>query len=223
MRSGPCLTRSGRGKFSYLAGFQVSTSPRSRIIFGNFRTSCANSTISSSTPSVIATSILSRANGITNFSIIPNGASEVEFGRGTRHDGRLRNELGIPATDLVFLTVGAPTSAKGHEIVAEAFGQVDTGGRSATLILNGDWPATRFGADRVRAVFQRFASLNSMQKGIRLFREAGVKGVIDRLFPKPPDQRSRVKGERPALAETNGASTNASGPQKTVLRVDLPR
>ena len=165
-----------------------------------------------------------RANGITNFSIIPNGASEVEFARGTRQDGRLRNELGIPATDLVFLTVGAPTSAKGHEIVAEAFGQVDTGGRSATLILNGDWPATRFGADRVRAVVHRFGSLNSMQKGIRLFREDGVKGVIDRLFPKPPDQRSRVKGEAdPALAETNGALANASGSQKTVLRVDLPR
>ena len=37
-----------------------------------------------------------RANGITNFSIIPNGASEVEFGRETRQDGRLRDELGIP-------------------------------------------------------------------------------------------------------------------------------
>jgi glycosyltransferase involved in cell wall biosynthesis len=63
-----------------------------------------------------------------------------------------------------------------------------------------------------------------MQKGIRLFREAGVRGVMDRLFPKPPDRRSRVKERADAaLAETNGASTNASEPQKTVLRVDLPR
>src|ERR1700722_12510419 len=38
-----------------------------------------------------------RANGIKRFSIIPNGASEVEFGRTTRQDGRLRQELGIPA------------------------------------------------------------------------------------------------------------------------------
>lgn len=165
-----------------------------------------------------------RANGITSFSIIPNGASEVEFGRETRKDGRLRDELGIPATDLVLLTVGAPTSAKGHETVAQAFAQIDFAGRGATLILNGDWPGRRFTAGHLRAVLQRFASLNSMQKGIRLFREAGVKGVMDRLFPKPPNQRSRVEGgPDTVLAKTNGASTNASEPQKTVLRVDLPR
>ena len=165
-----------------------------------------------------------RANGIANFSIIPNGASEVEFGREPRQDGRLRQELGIPATDLVFLTVGAPISAKGHEIVAEAFAQVDTDGRGATLILNGDWPVTRFEADRVRAVFQRFASLNSMQKGIRLFREAGMRGVMDRLFPKPP-QRVRVTGlTDTGSAKTDGRPTNADArAQKTVLRVDLPR
>jgi glycosyltransferase involved in cell wall biosynthesis len=177
-----------------------------------------------------------RANGITHFSIIPNGASETEFGRETRQDGRLRKELGVPETDLVFLTVGAPTSAKGHETVAEAFAQVDTGGRGATLILNGNWPppGSRFTADHFRAVLQRFASLNSMQKGIRLFREAGVKGVMERLFPKPPPERSRVVHlpETAAAVESasanDGAATHAPAPtaapaKKTVLRVDLPR
>lgn len=166
-----------------------------------------------------------RANGITHFSIIPNGASETEFGRETRQDGRLRKELGIPETDLVFLTVGAPTSAKGHGTVAEAFAQIDTGGRGATLILNGDWSLTRFRADRIRAVLQRFGSLNSMQKGIRLFREAGVEGVIDRLFPKPPDQRSSVAGHPgTAPVKPDGARSDPTAPaQKTVLRVDLPR
>jgi glycosyltransferase involved in cell wall biosynthesis len=165
-----------------------------------------------------------RANGITHFSIIPNGASETEFGRESRKDGRLRRELGIPDTDLVLLTVGAPVSAKGHEIVAEAFAGVDTGGRGATLILNGDWPATRFGADRVRAVLQRFGSLSSMQKGIRLFREAGVKGVIERLFPKPPDRRSKVA--EPSSAATVQTDSGPAGPapaHKTVLRLNLPR
>lgn len=165
-----------------------------------------------------------RANGLAHFSIIPNGASETEFGRETGRDGRLRKELGIPATDLVLLTVGAPTNAKGHETVAEAFAQVDTAGRGATLILNGDWPATRFGVDRIRAVLQRFGSLNSMQKGVRLFREAGVKGVIDRLFPKPPDRRSKVPG--PGGGEpmkTDGTTADPAPAQKTVLRLDLPR
>jgi glycosyltransferase involved in cell wall biosynthesis len=169
-----------------------------------------------------------RANGITNFSIIPNGASEVEFGRATRQDGRLRQELGIPAADLVLLTVGAPTSAKGHEIVAEAFAQADLGGRSATLILNGDWPSGRFTTSHFRAVLQRFASLNSMQKGVRLFREAGVTGVMNRLFPKPPPKRAGVA--EIAGAAVQGVSKEAPSPvsasvpvRRTVLRVNLPR
>jgi glycosyltransferase involved in cell wall biosynthesis len=168
-----------------------------------------------------------RANGITHFSIIPNGASEVEFGRTTRN-GRLREELGIPATDLVFLTVGAPISAKGHETVAEAFAQVDLGGRGATLILNGDWPppGRRFTAGHFRAVLQRFASRNSMQKAIQLLCEAGVRGGIDRLFPKS----QTLKSQRIAAATTHGASSDAPAStadsaraEKTVLRVDLPR
>jgi glycosyltransferase involved in cell wall biosynthesis len=166
-----------------------------------------------------------RANGITNFSIIPNGASEVEFGPATRQDGGLRQELGIPATDLVLLTVGAPTSAKGHETVAEAFAQIDTAGRGATLILNGNWASTRFSAHRIRTVLRHLASLNSLQRGILLFQEAGVKGLFRGLFPKPPDQRTRMAGlTDPAQAKIDGVPTRAAVPaQKTVLRVDLPR
>jgi len=161
-----------------------------------------------------------RANGITNFSIIPNGASEAEFGRTTRQDGRLRQELGIPETDLLLLTVGAPTGAKGHEVVADAFAQADTGGRGATLILNGDWPARRFTVGRFPTVLQRLASLDSMRKGIRLFRESGLKGVLNHLFPRSLDQRNKAGMVQPA----GSASTNAAVPQrKTVLRVDLPR
>lgn len=176
-----------------------------------------------------------RANGITHFSVIPNGASETEFGRETRQDGRLRKELGISEIDLVLLTVGAPVNAKGHETVAEAFAQVDTGGRDATLILNGNWPGpgTRWSADRFRAVLHRFTSLNSMQKGVRLFREAGMKGVMHRLFPKPPDERTKIvecREAAPAGAEsaTSHAAALEAVPavepaRKTVLRLDLPR
>jgi glycosyltransferase involved in cell wall biosynthesis len=164
-----------------------------------------------------------RANGITHFSIIPNGASEVEFGRETRQDGRLRKELGIPANDLVLLTVGAPISAKGHETVAEAFAQIDFGGRGATLILNGDWPSTRFTASHFRAVLQRFASLNSLQKGIRLFREAGVRGVVDRLFPKPPPKRTAAIAVQGGSKEASASVPIPTAAQKTVIRLNLPR
>lgn len=173
-----------------------------------------------------------RANGITNFSIIPNGASEVEFGREIRQDGCLRGELGIPATDLILLTVGAPINAKGHETVAEAFAQIDLGGRGATLILNGNWPpGARFSADHFRAALQRFTSLKSMRKGIRLFREAGVRGVMDRLFPEPPPKRTQaIRLPETAVGPAQGVSRDATAPdansppaKKTVLRVDLPR
>lgn len=166
-----------------------------------------------------------RANGITHFSIIPNGASEIEFGRTTRQDGRLRQELGIPATDLVLLTVGAPTKAKGHETVAAAFAQTDFAGRGATLILIGDWPARRFTVKNFRSLLRQFVSLNSMQKGIRLFREAGVAGVMGHLFPKPPDRPPAVTAPADTVAaKMDGAPTSVAAPvRKTVLRVDLPR
>jgi glycosyltransferase involved in cell wall biosynthesis len=158
-----------------------------------------------------------RANGISSFSIIPNGASEPEFGRSTRQDGRLRGELGIPVTDLVFLTVGAPVDLKGHEVVAEAFAQADMAGRGATLILNGNWPlpGTRWKLDHFRSVLQRFADLHSVRKGVRLFREAGVRGVVERLFPRP-SAASKI-AESPEIAPVIGSA------RKTVLRIDLPR
>jgi glycosyltransferase involved in cell wall biosynthesis len=173
-----------------------------------------------------------RANGITRFSIIPNGASEVEFGRQTRQEGRFRKEFGIPATDLVFLTVGSPISAKGHEAVEEAFAKVDLGGRDATLILNGNWPPKRFTAEYFRRVLHRVASLNSMREGTRLFREHGITGIMRRLFPKPPRERTRLTKHsdlRPAATQGTeapvpvGSLVPVSPAQKTVLRVDLPR
>ncbi len=164
-----------------------------------------------------------RANGMTNLSIIPNGASEAEFGRSGRQDGRLREQLGIPASDLVLLTVGAPVSAKGHEIVAEAFAQADLGGRGATLILNGNWSVGRFGLHRVRTVFQLFVRPETIRRGIQLFRERGIRAVIDRLFPKPPEQRSKVEGVSDKSLDKMDCAVVAAPAQKTVLRLDLPR
>jgi glycosyltransferase involved in cell wall biosynthesis len=170
-----------------------------------------------------------RANSITRLSIIPNGASEVEFGGEARQEGRLRKEFGIPAADLVFLTVGSPISAKGHATVEEAFAQVDLGSRSATLILNGNWPPKRFSAAYFRHMLQRLANLNS-QRAVELFRELGVGGILSRIFPKPPAERTRL-AKMPDNAETLtpvtlAADTGISAsrpPQKTVLRVDLSR
>src|SRR5205807_2514592 len=79
-----------------------------------------------------------RANGLTDFSILPNGADEREFA--TEPDPEFPLRLGIPDSAFVFLTVGSPIAMKGHREVVEAFARMDIGARSATLILNGSWP-----------------------------------------------------------------------------------
>jgi glycosyltransferase involved in cell wall biosynthesis len=170
-----------------------------------------------------------RANNITRLSIIPNGASEVEFGDQTRQERRLRKEFGIPAADLVFLTVGSPISAKGHATVADAFAQADFSGRAATLILNGNWPPKRFSIKYFRHMLQRLANLNA-QRAVELFRELGVTGIVSRMFPKPPAERTRLAKLPGSAAPPKQATpeiethVSASQPsQKTVLRVDLPR
>jgi len=75
-----------------------------------------------------------KQHGLTNFSIIPNGASEVEFG--VTPDHSFRQRYGLSDEDLLFLTVGSPARMKGHCEIAEAFSRADFSGRPATLLLN---------------------------------------------------------------------------------------
>ena len=72
--------------------------------------------------------------GLTNFSIIPNGASEVEFS--VMPDSSFRHRYGLCDQDFLFLTVGSPARMKGHCEIAEAFSRADFSGRPATLLLN---------------------------------------------------------------------------------------
>lgn len=78
-----------------------------------------------------------RQHGITNFSIIPNGASEREFNVAEDITFRSRND--IPADAFVFLTVGSFTGLKGHHELAHAFELMAlTKDKKAVLILNGN-------------------------------------------------------------------------------------
>ena len=94
-----------------------------------------------------------RAHGLTNISVLPNGASELEFDRPP--DPTFRARLGIPDDDFVFFTVGSPISMKGHKAIAEAFAKIKLDGRSATLILNGNWPEPPKPPGRVLSLIQR--------------------------------------------------------------------
>jgi glycosyltransferase involved in cell wall biosynthesis len=78
-----------------------------------------------------------RAHGITNFSVVPNGASEDEFDASM--DSAIRARLGAGAGDFIFLTVGNPILMKGHREIAEAYARLATDGRPTVLILNANW------------------------------------------------------------------------------------
>jgi L-malate glycosyltransferase len=78
-----------------------------------------------------------REHGLSNFSIIPNGASEAEFAVRSSHDFRKR--YGIDDDELLLLSVGNPPVQKGHVEVAEAFRLADLKHRRSTLILNAQW------------------------------------------------------------------------------------
>jgi len=70
--------------------------------------------------------------------ILPNGASEIEFL--VPKDPDFRRRHGIPEESFVFLTVGSMTGVKGHKEIAEAFARLRSDRRHVTLILNGNPP-----------------------------------------------------------------------------------
>lgn len=75
---------------------------------------------------------------VTNFSIIPNGASEIEFSVPKESD--FRERLNIENDTFVILTVGTFTGGKGHYELAQAFQNANFN-QPATLILNGNQPS----------------------------------------------------------------------------------
>jgi glycosyltransferase involved in cell wall biosynthesis len=74
-----------------------------------------------------------KSHGLMNYSVIPNGASEIEFAEPPKLD--FREKYGIREEDLVFLTVGHPRFRKGQLEVAQAYERVNLSVPSV-LILN---------------------------------------------------------------------------------------
>lgn len=75
--------------------------------------------------------------GIEKFSVIANGASEIEFDVDT--DFTFRARQGIPEQSFLFITVGSFTGMKGHLELVNAFARMKLSeNQHATLILNGN-------------------------------------------------------------------------------------
>jgi glycosyltransferase involved in cell wall biosynthesis len=149
---------------------------------------------------------MARSHGLSNFSIVPNGAGEREFG--VPRDPDFRRRLGIDHEAFAVLTVGTFTGAlKGHRELAEAFALARFDGRPAVLILNGNvipGPSQR----GTRALLKRGVSL--------LRRGAGRLRRLVRGEAVPPgDTREPIS----AIV----ARINKGAPSKRAMIVDLPR
>lgn len=104
-----------------------------------------------------------RRNGFENFSIIPNGASEIEFEQ-TGIDFRQR--YGIPEEVPLLLTVGSHTRAKGHQMAIESFRRARIG--KAVLVVIGNRMGRR-GCYPEDALLSRLANVASFgQKKVLL-------------------------------------------------------
>lgn len=125
-----------------------------------------------------------REHGIANFSILQNGASEIEFG--VEPDGEFRNRHGIPADSAVLLTVGSLTGVKGHRELLEGFVRLRTQRRHVTFIINGNVPPSPVVASQSRADispgqpgFEKDLSLLTTVS--RIFQAEGFRGIGSRI------------------------------------------
>jgi len=77
-----------------------------------------------------------KENGISHYSILPNGASHKEFNPPATNN--IRKRLGINDDEILLLTVGSFTGLKGHIEVANAFLNLNIPQKKMTLLLNGN-------------------------------------------------------------------------------------
>jgi glycosyltransferase involved in cell wall biosynthesis len=107
--------------------------------------------------------------GLTNFTVLPNGISEAEFG--PESDDQWRQKLSIPGDAFLFLTVGNPVEAKGHRQVVDAFSRLDIGERPVVLLSIADWRGSGSRtAARVTVRLMEIARLEGFQGLVELVR-----------------------------------------------------
>ena len=159
-----------------------------------------------------------KEHGIHNYSIVPNGASEHEFGE--QPDLDFRHSMGIGDEDIVLMTVGSFTGLKGHLAVAKAFDLADFNGHPATLILNGNKPVhydkkilqilsrilgdVRLYGLKITAKHALKMSLRSM--GIRVGKDDELETTLKNIGKRPNKKVMVTDLPRPALIQAFMAS-----------------
>ena len=118
-----------------------------------------------------------REHNINNFSIIPNGASEIEFS--VKRDSSFRDRFGIEKNEILLLTVGTFTGGKGHFETASAF-QLAEFDKPATLILNGNLPDKQAKLTKTRLA-KEYLKMGSWSMLKRIFEDilifTGIKNI----------------------------------------------
>lgn len=149
---------------------------------------------------------MARNQGFSDFSIVPNGASEREFS--VPADPDFRRRLDIEERAFVVLTVGTFSGGmKGHREVAEAFALAPFHDTPAVLILNGN----------VVSSVSRSGAPAGLRVLVAHLREGAHR--LRRLARRRPWLRTAVREPLAALV----ARINAGAPEKRVMIVDLPR
>lgn len=141
--------------------------------------------------------------GLSNMSVIPNGAALDEFT--VAPDPGFRAQIGIAAEEFIFLTVGSFTGLKGHLELALAFERLQVPAeRKAVLVLNGN----EVGASErgMRFIFRKLLGLIRMN---------GIPGTVRHVVKKVIGDSAGPK----AIAQR----INAAGGNKRILIMDLPR
>ena len=118
-----------------------------------------------------------KAHSCKKISIIPNGASEVEFFSAPK--GNFRERFNIPADSFIFLTVGTLTGSKGHREVTEAFSRLNNSSRHVTLILNGNAPPNVLNEQAAESKNLNSINFKATTAGTWL---SFVKGLVIKLF-----------------------------------------
>lgn len=167
-----------------------------------------------------------KEHGIDKFSIIPNGASEVEFA--VDLDPLFRQRHSIGADDLLFLTVGSFTREKGYLEVVSAFLLADFDGCPATLILNGNECRYPENGSAFTMMRDKVGSYNQVVQEVHESQGFGAAcaHVLHGVINKMGIRAGRYATDRKTFREDVQAvidKIHSQGSHKRVLMTDLPR
>ena len=171
--------------------------------------------------------------GYERFTILPNGASEIEFS--SPHKTDFRERYGIPGDSFLLLTVGTLTGTKGHREVAEAFAELKVQPRHVSLILNGNSSINivldenlEGGSKKISGQLTKYVFrinkkfnlyINFPRRALKMYRSRGWSGTKLRASIV---LRKLIFGKDP-LGINQWARKINQDPHKKLLQLDLPR